>query len=249
MTGGTLVLEVGESYEDESGLVWHIIPDGTRQSSLFSGISDAKRLARRYKSDGTYLGTKFDGVTGGNLIRKLAKGERLTLEVGAQYVDEKGYNWDVKHELYLRSRHGAKVRKYFAVNAGNGLVERYFNANGTFLRDAVEFDSPYPVCNLIRKVEPKSVEAAPPPTIAEELYEIAKKYHDTEAVAQRLIERATEAAKNGETSIGVETYVFYDQRLQAELYKHGFAVKGKYIQSSFSASSSYLDKVYLSWGE
>lgn len=235
MTEGTLVLEVGGRYRDEDGYDWVIAgkikdnePVFIGYLPIFGGIRDADCFFA-------------NGVSVTGRTKNLA--EPLVLEVGECYEDDRGEFWTV--------RSGINGSFRLEDNFGH---ERYHLKDGTFGNySGMSGEKSYSIrANLIRKVEPKRVEAGVgvgTKNVAEELYEMAKKHQTTEAVAQRLIERATEAAKNGETKIEIETYVFYDQRLQAELYKHGFTVVGLYIQSRFSLSSSHLDKVYLSWGE
>jgi hypothetical protein len=168
----------------------------------------------------------------------------LVLEVGGVYRAEDGFLWEIVQE----SKEGFIGLRLNLFPPWDGAS--LFYRNGVSVRQRTK--------NLVSKFATVNSEVgegialetpAPKKSIAEELRETAEKHQTTEAVVQRLIDIATEAAKDGKTSIEIESSAFYDERLQTELYKHGFSVRGLFKQYGLMPSSSWLDSVYLSWGE
>jgi RimJ/RimL family protein N-acetyltransferase len=258
MEEGTLVLEVGGVYRAEDGFLWEIVHEskegfiGLRSNSsppwygasLFypNGVSVRQRTKNLVSKLAPVIFEVGEGI---GLETPAPKKEHppLTLEVGELYEDNRGEFWTVRSDM-----NGS-----FRVEDNFGHV-RYHRKDGTFCNyGGISAEKSYNIrADLVRKIEPKRVEPetpAPKKSIAEELRETAEKHQTTEAVVQRLIDRAKEAADLGEIQIEIESSAFYNERLKAELAKHGFRVTGLFKQASYSTSVSWLDSVYLSWGE
>lgn len=258
MEEGTLVLEVGGIYRAEDGFLWEIVHEskegfiGLRLNlfppwcgaSLFyrNGVSVRQRTKNLVPKFAPVTSEVGEGIA---LETPAPKKEHppLVLAVGESYEDDRGEFWTVR----------SGMNGSFRVEDNFGHV-RYHRKDGTFCNyGGISAEKSYNIrADLVRKIEPKRVEPetpAPKKSIAEELRETAGKHHTTEAVVQRLIDIATEAAKDGKTSIEIEPSAFYDERLQTELYKHGFSVRGLFKSYGLMPSSSWLDSVYLSWGE
>jgi len=231
-----LSLEIGERYEDESGLFWDIMRSS---KEIFVGINN--QTIRDFNADGKYAPCNLmDYTHGKNLIRKI---EPLSLERGQWYEDEGKELWQVKDKIEHTCQHpdGTKIDfqviHYLAQN--NKGLKRRFYSNGS----CVEMKG----ANLVRKAPPVESEKRSR-TFAETLREQAANFNSIEKRVARIKEMAAEAASNGLLKMEVDSYVLYDNMLQEELAKFGFFVYGEYHQN-WHNPTPYLAKVWLDWSE